>query len=129
MPLRERLLSAAHLPVALYVATAAVLALFAGNDTSVAREYPHWLTIAWSLAGIVGGVVVALGTSLERSRLESTGHAFCVAAMAVFLLAEGLVGPHLPGVMTLTLVSLIRMRVLRRAREAHEEATRLVEGA
>lgn len=124
----RRSLEAVHLPVSLYLGVIGVAAL-AGPGV-INGAVTAWLAYAWSVALIVGTLLIVSGVCSEKSRAESVGHMFHLFALsllaAVNLTEVG--GSDVIALATLAGVSLLRMRQLRRSRLAQREAARLLNG-
>lgn len=125
----RRLLDAVHLPVSLFL-------LYYGTDALVTRDgpssleqtVPDWLTLAWSVALIVGGLLVTWGVATDRTRAESAGHGFHLFGLSLFFAAEAADRGDVVAVVILAAVALMRMRLLARSRAARREATRFLRG-
>lgn len=121
-----RLLDAAHLPIAAYLA-------FIGAATitdPLTGHLPTWLSVAWSLSLLSGALLVVLGVAKASTRAESAGHGFLLFGIG-FLIAVSLTVvdvDDLAAVGALAGVSILRLRTLARSREGVREARRILGG-
>lgn len=128
---RDRALDAPHLPIAGYLGYVGLATLIGGTPT-LDGVLPVWLTYAWSLAVLVGAVLVIAGVLGAWTRAESAGHGFHLFGIGLFTVVA--VAEHqldagaVSAVLMLAAVSGLRMRLLTRAREAREEANRYLRG-
>lgn len=128
---KERALTAPHLPIALYL-------IWVGGDAwhhpvqSEVAGVPIWFVYTWATALILGGLLIITGTLTASARTESGGHAAHLVGLTIYAAlatAAGLFGTGLVVVIaTLAAVSGIRLRTLARSREARELAGHIVQG-
>lgn len=129
----ERVLGGPHLPVALYL-------IYVGRRTLadpthsplIDASLAIWLTYAWAGALVLGGVLIFVGALTASTRLESTGHGFHFAGLAIYTVvavAAGLFGsPLIAVLLTLGGVSALRLRQLSKEREAQQVAGQILNG-
>lgn len=122
----RRLLDAPHLPITAYLAFIGA----ASVTDPLADHLPTWLSLAWSFALLFGAGLIVFGVATQQTRPESAGHGFHLFGLG-FLLAVSIAATDLndlAAVLALAGVSVLRLRVLSRSREAKAEANRLLLG-
>lgn len=124
-----RLLDAPHLPIAGYLAFIGAASLISGPTREMRASLPEWLNLAWSIALVVGAVLIVWGVASDRTRAESSGHMFHLFGVLMFAAVHVLSsGSSIVAILALAAVSLLRMRVLARSREARREAGAILRG-
>lgn len=123
-----RAIDAPHLPVAFYLAYAAIYTLTQG-PSPVVSTLPVWLSYAWTAALLIGAALTFYGTITDHNRAESAGHGFHLFGLGLYALtaylAVGFSGSVVVVILALGGVSASRLHVLSRSRKAKRVATRI----
>lgn len=125
----RRLLDAPHLPIATYLLLVGITT-FPGTGI-VASTVPTWLACVWSTSLAVGAGLIFWGVAAARTRAESVGHAlhlFGLTLLTASTLVEGADGDDVTALAVLAAVSILRMRILTRARRAQRIAEEMLRG-
>lgn len=128
----RRTLVAPHLPVAGYLIYVGTYALTEPDTRIVVTHLPAWFANSWSLALLLGGLLILVGTLTDSPRTEAGGHACHLAGLAIYtaaVIAAGLFGTGFVFVLaTLAGVSGIRLHMLNRSLQAREVAGQIAHG-
>jgi hypothetical protein len=125
----KRAIESPHLPVAGYLAYAAIYTITQGPSPVVAM-LPSWLTYAWAFALLLGAILTFFGTIGDHNRAESAGHGFHIFGLVLYgltaYLAVGMSGTLVIVIAAFGGVSASRLYILSRSRKAQRVATRIV---
>lgn len=124
-----RLLDAPSLPIAVFLLYFGVRTVTRGRGPAALEQtLPEWLTWSWAGALIVGGVLVIAGVAGGRTRAESTGHAFHLSGLGLYVAVNiaAVDGGDAFTVTVLAAVAALRMRELKKLRRAQQEKARLL---